>query len=203
MGVISQASSAFGHILSDLSLVVNSFTDLSKFSAGIERLFTFLNTIQELDGNRGSLLSAPTPAKDAAKGDGAGEAATKVPEPGAIRVRETDPFLTAPPSTSTASQPIILSMRGLNLSTPDGKRVLLRNLNLSLSSGSHLLITGASGAFLSVLFSRGLFRLSASALASGAGKSSLLRAVAGLWSTGTGEIVRPTSEHVYFLPQRP
>ena len=98
MGVISQASSAFGHILSDLSLVVNSFTDLSKFSAGIERLFTFLNTIRELGGNRASLLSAPTPAKDAAKGDGAGEAATEVPEPGAIRVRETDPFLTAPPS---------------------------------------------------------------------------------------------------------
>ena len=34
-------------------------------------------------------------------------------------------------------------------------------------------------------------------------KSSLLRAIAGLWNTGTGSISRPTSECVYFLPQRP
>ena len=38
MGVVSQASSAFGHILDDLSIVVNSFTDVSMFSAGIDRL---------------------------------------------------------------------------------------------------------------------------------------------------------------------
>jgi vitamin B12/bleomycin/antimicrobial peptide transport system ATP-binding/permease protein len=34
-----------------------------------------------------------------------------------------------------------------------------------------------------------------------AGKSSLLRAIAGLWTAGNGTIARPAS--VYFLPQRP
>lgn len=34
-----------------------------------------------------------------------------------------------------------------------------------------------------------------------AGKSSLLRAIAGLWTAGSGTIARPSS--VYFLPQRP
>ncbi|CAN0188877.1 unnamed protein product, partial [Laminaria digitata] len=38
---------------------------------------------------------------------------------------------------------------------------------------------------------------------SGAGKSSLLRAMAGLWTTGSGKIVRPTTEEMFFLPQRP
>lgn len=38
---------------------------------------------------------------------------------------------------------------------------------------------------------------------SGAGKSSLLRAIAGLWTSGLGEINRPSDEDVYFLPQRP
>lgn len=38
---------------------------------------------------------------------------------------------------------------------------------------------------------------------SGAGKSSLLRGVAGLWTTGNGVIQRPPAEEVYFLPQRP
>jgi putative ATP-binding cassette transporter len=38
---------------------------------------------------------------------------------------------------------------------------------------------------------------------SGCGKSSLLRAIAGLWNAGTGTIVRPESEQMLFLPQRP
>ena len=39
--------------------------------------------------------------------------------------------------------------------------------------------------------------------ASGAGKSSLLRAVAGLWDRGEGSVVRPPRNETVFLPQRP
>jgi vitamin B12/bleomycin/antimicrobial peptide transport system ATP-binding/permease protein len=39
--------------------------------------------------------------------------------------------------------------------------------------------------------------------ASGCGKSSLLRAIAGLWHSGSGCIVRPESDQMLFLPQRP
>jgi putative ATP-binding cassette transporter len=73
----------------------------------------------------------------------------------------------------------ILSIRNLRLKTPDDKRVLIRRLNLTLSMGQNLLIAGVSGA----------------------GKSSLLRAIAGLWKNGDGEITR--TRDVYFLPQRP
>jgi putative ATP-binding cassette transporter len=38
---------------------------------------------------------------------------------------------------------------------------------------------------------------------SGCGKSSLLRALAGLWNSGTGVIVRPELAEMLFLPQRP
>ena len=37
----------------------------------------------------------------------------------------------------------------------------------------------------------------------GAGKSSMLRAIAGLWTAGSGTIIRPCTEDIYFLPQRP
>ena len=37
--------------------------------------------------------------------------------------------------------------------------------------------------------------------ASGLGKSSLLRAIAGLWDTGNGTLIRPKSEDMLFLPQ--
>lgn len=38
---------------------------------------------------------------------------------------------------------------------------------------------------------------------SGVGKTSLLRAIAGLWCTGSGRILRPPLSEVLFLPQRP
>ncbi|RPH58756.1 MAG: ATP-binding cassette domain-containing protein, partial [Burkholderiales bacterium] len=38
---------------------------------------------------------------------------------------------------------------------------------------------------------------------SGGGKSSLLRAIGGLWDAGAGRIVRPGPEEMMFLPQQP
>lgn len=184
LGVISQASAAFGHILDDLSIVINSFTDVSKFSAGIDRLYSFMSAIQVLDPERdiGSLLLSTPPAGDAALLGGYSSRHAESVEADTIKVKEFDPscanlYSVAQPHSATT----ILTIQDLKLITPDRNRVLVQNLNLSLVQGKHLLITGASGA----------------------GKSSLLRAVAGLWTNGTGEITRPSAEHIYFLPQRP
>jgi putative ATP-binding cassette transporter len=59
--------------------------------------------------------------------------------------------------------------------------VLIKELTLVLKPGDALLITGDSGC----------------------GKSSLLRAIAGLWHTGSGGIHHPPLEDFFFLPQQP
>ncbi|HQS57463.1 MAG: ABC transporter ATP-binding protein [Gallionellales bacterium 35-53-114] len=74
-----------------------------------------------------------------------------------------------------------LSLENLTLQTPDYKRTLITNLTLEIKAGESLLIVGASGE----------------------GKSSLLRALAGLWDSGSGIIVRPSVEDMLFLPQHP
>jgi putative ATP-binding cassette transporter len=59
--------------------------------------------------------------------------------------------------------------------------VLVKALSLALKPGDALLITGESGC----------------------GKSSLLRAIAGLWCRGSGTIHHPPAQDCFFLPQQP
>ncbi len=74
-----------------------------------------------------------------------------------------------------------LALEALTLYTPQYERMLIKELTLALKPGDGLLITGDSGC----------------------GKSSLLRAIAGLWRSGTGVIRQPPLEDVFFLPQQP
>jgi putative ATP-binding cassette transporter len=74
-----------------------------------------------------------------------------------------------------------LTCNHLSICTPTGERTLIKQLNLSVHPNKGLMIVGESGT----------------------GKSSLLRVIAGLWTTGSGEIVRPSIHELLFLPQQP
>lgn len=74
-----------------------------------------------------------------------------------------------------------LSLNNLTIFTPNSEQTLVENLSLQIEPSDRLLIVGASGC----------------------GKSSLLRAIAGLWTNGQGRIARPDINEMLFLPQRP
>lgn len=74
-----------------------------------------------------------------------------------------------------------LALEHVTLQTPDHLQTLARDVSVLTPAGRGLLITGASGT----------------------GKSSILRAIAGLWNAGEGRIDRPPLKDMMFLPQRP
>jgi putative ATP-binding cassette transporter len=73
-----------------------------------------------------------------------------------------------------------LYVRHLQLTLPNGN-LLLNSLTTQLSSGDRLLLMGVTGS----------------------GKTTFLRALAGLWSYGSGNISLPTDAKVLFIPQKP
>ena len=74
-----------------------------------------------------------------------------------------------------------LSLENVTLQTPNYERTLIENLSLEIRPGENLMIVGQSGS----------------------GKSSLLRAIAGIWYAGSGTIFRPQPNDILFLPQQP
>ncbi|MBV9543193.1 MAG: ABC transporter ATP-binding protein/permease, partial [Chloroflexi bacterium] len=73
-----------------------------------------------------------------------------------------------------------LRASNLSLALPDG-RVIVPETNLDIAPGQHLLITGPTGS----------------------GKSTLFRALAGIWPFGSGKVEVPARARTLFLPQRP
>ena len=73
-----------------------------------------------------------------------------------------------------------LTVTALSVRTP-ASTLLLENLNLAIPQASSLLIRGKSGV----------------------GKTTLLRAIAGLWPFVEGKVTRPLEQRSLFLPQKP
>ena len=201
-GVINQSSSAFSHILGDVSLVVYQIERLASFSAVTDRLGQMTEV---LNGPASRLVAPPGPAGDAkiARGEIIADAARSAM---ATATASVSGGLNGTNQQIDRESPERLRLAGLTVRTPGAygaqRPPLVTDLDLTLTSTSSVLIMGPSGA----------------------GKTSLLRAVAGLWEQGAGEVRwaaaaprDPSSTDpaagdapnvaensgLYFLPQRP
>ena len=180
LGAISQSYGAFNHVLGDFSIIINSFEQLSAFSAGLTRLTSFFDKVS-------------SEGWDIEEGSG-------------ITI-----------SLEDLGGDVLLRCDNLSILTPDGSRTILGDsslgsddrtwegnhptsaVSLQIERGDKVIIVGSSGC----------------------GKSSLLRAISGLWQRGSGTITwnshlgedsgisgssvgaSSAPSEVFFLPQRP
>jgi hypothetical protein len=144
-GVINQSQSAFNHILSDVSLVVYQFESLAGFSAVIDRLGEFsevsdvkLRHVFTIEGESGAAAAkvgegaavaaaaaaaaAPAGRRTAASTEAAAEAG-----PGGITIMHMGPV-----AGGGGKGELLLELRGLCISTPDGSSKLAHDLNLEV-----------------------------------------------------------------------
>ena len=152
VGRAIQAAGAFSAILSALTIIVQNFESLSRFSAGVDRLHAFSEALDKV----GDIAVQPCAA--------AGMTAA--------------PDTVSPIRTDTGDT---LALNHITVFTPNCEQMLVNDLSLTVKDGEGLMIVGCSGA----------------------GKSSLLRVIAGLWQTGSGTVTRPGGEQMLFLPQQP
>lgn len=106
----------------------------------------------------------------------------------ARRIVELSGTLRGFSSPDAATQEIVVSegpdarlkLVNLSVSLHDG-RIVIRDAEFVIEPGEKILIRGQSGT----------------------GKSTLIRAIAGLWPWGRGQIIMPKQSRVMFVPQRP
>lgn len=142
-GVVTQAAGAFAAVLAAVSLIITQFGGLSAYLAGIQRLGSLWDHLDEHDAE--------------------------------------DKRITLETDNPTEKNSRSVKLDHLTISTPDGAKVLVKELTFELRRHQSLMIMGASGT----------------------GKSSVLRTIAGLWPGGGGNLERPAFAHLMFLPQRP
>ena len=142
-GVVTQAAGAFATVLTALSLIITQFGGLSAYLAGVQRLGSLWDQLDEHDAEEERIAFE----------------ATNKPEENSR----------------------IVKLDKLTICTPVVMKTLVEKLSFELRVDQSLIIMGASGT----------------------GKSSVLRTIAGLWPGASGLLERPAANQLMFLPQRP
>jgi len=206
LGALNQAWSAFNHVLDDLSWILREFDTLSEFSAGVDRLGEFVEFLEArikpsdriflIDPNhafshphhhhqhhRRRELQNMEQFDHDRTGDEDEDGDEEQDRRGlsALNSGVGEEFgKIALIEDAPEDTPLVLEQ--MTLFTPDdAARMLIRDLSFTLRRQERLMLVGESGR----------------------GKSSLLRALAGLWDRGDGVIHVSPGSKAMFLPQKP
>jgi len=202
LGAITQSSEAFYNVKSDLSIIIDYFEDISLFSAGLNRLNTFMQRIEvggwdlpnDLhDDQYDSVipkskddfdLEAFQNDKNSSNTIHTFATTVKTRVDSKINIMNISPLSLVADSDGYAdhfsSVNIVLQCKNLTVMTPDSSRVLIGDISRQGSLSSN-----ETGVDFSIMKNDRLLIVGPS----GCGKSSLIRVIAGLWEMGSGDVL--------------
>jgi len=158
--VVGSGSYSCLYLISAFSTILDlaqTCSDTMALSSRVAELFRSLKAVEEASGIPGDELEESDDERD-----------------------EASPLIRHSMVSEEELVEMAFSAKSAEIMTPQGD-VLVRDLNMRIGNGMHLLVTGRSGV----------------------GKSSLVRAFAGLWPTASGCLKAPASDVVCYLPQTP
>lgn len=128
VGKVSEAQGAFVRVFFSLNIVVARFQSLTTFTAGINRLYTFAEFLEQVETDQtqttAATLAEGTPIQEIQT-----EASSNFEQPSVIQVVEADR----------------LALEHLTLQTPNRQRTLIEDVSIEIPSGQGLLVMGPSG----------------------------------------------------------
>ncbi|MBD2059144.1 ABC transporter ATP-binding protein/permease [Oculatella sp. FACHB-28] len=126
VGKVSEAQGAFVRVFFSLNIIVARFQSLTTFTAGINRLYTFAEFLEQVETDQTQTTAAA--AGTSIEGIQT-EASSSSKQPSVIQVVEADR----------------LALEHLTLQTPNRQRTLIKDLSIEIPSGQGLLVMGPSG----------------------------------------------------------
>nr|CAB3219636.1 ATP-binding cassette sub-family D member 2-like [Phallusia mammillata] len=159
-----------------ISIRTEAFTSsrhlLSTSADALERIISSYKEVTELAGYTSRVWSMFQVFDDVSKGN------YEKSVDASVEGREALPMLEIRGDVEETERDIILE--NIPIITPNGD-VVVRSLDLKVTEGTHLLITGPNGC----------------------GKSSLFRIFSGLWPVYSGLLRKPPPSSMFYIPQRP
>lgn len=180
-GIITQAAQAFNSILRGTTVIIRDLSYCTELKATATRLIDMVDAFDEKEGSKNSSKSKRKVGSKKYESLALLDSIDELSESEDGDDVEKEIEEKSNDSNMTRNDQGNLVVDNLCLSTPGSGHKLVQNLSLKVEQGSSLLIVGPSGV----------------------GKSSLLRAVCGLWEASTGQISMPGQDGVMFLPQNP
>ncbi|WOD41180.1 ABC transporter ATP-binding protein/permease [Nodosilinea sp. E11] len=123
VGKVSEAQGAFMRVFFSLNVVVARFSELTSFGAGIDRLYSFAETLNHVESEPAAAASPPS--VDDSTAEDSSESLDH-------------PTIAIEPSDS-------LALKAFTLQTPNYQRTLVENLSIDIPDKTGLLIVGPSG----------------------------------------------------------
>jgi vitamin B12/bleomycin/antimicrobial peptide transport system ATP-binding/permease protein len=181
LGGLMQIVNAFSSVQTSLSFIITSYTDIATWQAITNRLSGFQAELVGTDQPRRSPAAAGEDGRSRASHRSEPWSAASLARPKGSPPSESQETNDGggPNHINFTHGRLGLTVDDLDINLPDGSP-LLRGIKTEVNPGEALLVTGPSGT----------------------GKSTLLRAIAGLWPFGQGDVGLGPSPMLFF-PQRP